>query len=117
MRRATPAASTAMSASSLAFGISLMAVSATSTAWPRGSTDPLLLFALGERDALGRTAQPLEHPLQYAGHRVAPRAQAFAVGVHVGDRLARDAGVHGGLCHRHRHIGDQPWIERHRNDV
>ncbi len=69
-----------------------------------GGADHLLLLALGEHHALRRATQPLEHLLQHAGDRIAPGAQAVAVGVHVDDRLARHAGVHGGLGHRRRHV-------------
>src|SRR5207253_10519110 len=58
----------------------------------RRRADDLLLLALGEHHALGVAAQPLEHARQHAGNRVAPGAQRLAVGVHVDDRLARDAG-------------------------
>ena len=83
----------------------------------RGGADHLLLLALREHDALGRAPQPLEHLLQHARDRIAPRLQRVAVGLHVGDRLARHAGVHRGLRHRGRHMRDQPRIERHRDDV
>ena len=40
-----------------------------------GGADHLLLLAFREHHALGRSPQPLEHPLQHAGGRVAARAQ------------------------------------------
>ena len=55
-----------------------------------GGADHLLFLALGEHDAARLPAQALEHALQHAGDRIAPRAQLLAVGVHVDDRLARD---------------------------
>ena len=83
----------------------------------RGRADDLLFLAFGEHDALGLPAQPLEHPREHAGHRIEPCAQRLAVGVHVDDRLAGDAGIHGGLGDCRRHRRDQPRIERHRDDV
>ena len=69
----------------------------------RRGADHLFLLALGEDDALGRAAQPRKDLHQRAGDRIAPRVQLMAVGVHVDDRLARDAGVHRRLGHRRRH--------------
>ena len=43
--------------------------------------------------------------------------QRAAVLRHVGDRLARHAGIHRRLRHRRRHRRDQARIERHRHDV
>ena len=83
----------------------------------RGGADDLLLFALGENDALRPPAQPLVHALEDAGHRIAARAQLCPVGVHVDDGTPGDAAVHGGGRHRGRNGRDQPRIERHRDDV
>ena len=83
----------------------------------RGGADHLLLLALGEHHALRPPPQPLVDALQHAGDRIAARAQLRAIGVHVDDRLARDAGVHRGLGDRRRHERDQARIERHRDDV
>src|SRR5262249_19113622 len=83
----------------------------------RSSADDLLLLAFGEDDALRTPSQALINALENAGDRVAPVAQAFAIGVHVLDRLAGAAGLHGGLGTGGRHRRDQPRIERHRDDV
>ena len=83
----------------------------------RRGADHLFFLALGEHHALGCAAQPREHLHQRSGDRIAPRVQLLAIGVHVDDRLAGDAGVHGGLGDGGRHRGNQPRIERHRNDV
>ena len=82
-----------------------------------GGADHLLLLAFREHHALRPPAQPLVDPLQHARDRIAARAQLRLIGLHVGDRLARHAGIHGGLGDRRRHVGDQPRIERHRDDV
>ncbi len=83
----------------------------------RGGADHLLFLAFGEHHALRAPPQALGDLLQHAGGRVAARAQLRDIGFHVHDRAARDAGVHGGLGDRRRHEGDQPRIERHRDDV
>ena len=83
----------------------------------RRRADHLLFLALGEHHALGLPAQAREHLHQCTRDRIAPRVQLLAVGVHVDDRLARDAGIHGGFRHRRRHREDQPRVERHRDDV
>src|SRR6185436_19811252 len=57
----------------------------------RRRADHLLLLAFGEDDALRPPPQPLIDSLQHACDRVAPGAQLLAVGLHVDDRLARDA--------------------------
>ena len=57
----------------------------------RGGADHLLFFALGKNDAARLPAQALEHALQHARDRIAPRAQLLPVGFHVDDRPARDA--------------------------
>ncbi len=59
----------------------------------------------------------VEDDLERADPRVEPRRQRVPIGVHVDDRLARDARIHRRLSHRHRHGADQPRIERHRDDV
>ena len=77
----------------------------------RRGADHLLFLALGEHHALGLPAQPREDLHQRAGDRIAPRVELLAVGVHVDDRLAGDAGIHrrlgDGGRHRRRSAADR----------
>ena len=70
----------------------------------RRRADHLFLFAFCENDALGVTAQPVEHLHQSPSDRIAPCVQLLPIGIHVDDRLARDTGIHGGLGHCRRHV-------------
>ena len=84
----------------------------------RGGADHLLLLALGEDDALGLAPHAARR--RAAGRRRSDRAareSCWRIGVHVDDRLARDAGIHRRLGDRGRDGGDQARIERHRDDV
>ena len=82
-----------------------------------GGAHDLLLLALGEDDALGIAAHPLEDALQGAGHRITPGREGGLIGVHVVDGLARDARLHGGLRHRSGHHTDEAGIEGGGNDI
>ena len=79
--------------------------------------DYLLFLALREHHTFRLSAQPCEDLHQRSGDRIAPRVQLLAVGVHVDDRLAGDAGIHGRLGDGGRHRGNKPRVERHRDDV
>ena len=65
----------------------------------------------------GRAAHERLHALHHGGGRIEPLRQALAVGVHVRDRLARDAAIHRRLRHIRRNFGNQPRIERGGDDV
>ena len=82
-----------------------------------GGADDLLLLALGEDDAFGIAAHALDDALQGAGDRIAPRRQRRLIGVHIGDRPARDAGIDRRLGDGGGNDGDQARIEGNRDDV
>ena len=82
-----------------------------------GGAHDLLLLALGEDDALGLPAHAVVDALQRRGDRVAPRLELLRIALEIGDRLAGDAGIHGGLGDGDRDRRDQARIERHRDDV
>src|SRR6185437_12787160 len=83
----------------------------------RCRSDDLFFLAFGEDDALGLPTQPVEYLHKRAGDRIAPRTQLLAVGVHINDRLARNAGIHRGLRDSWWYVGNQAWVERNRNDI
>jgi hypothetical protein len=78
-------------------------------------TDGVLAF--GEHDALGVGQDGAADLLQEAGGGIQALGQAGAVGVHVGDRLAGHAGVHGRLGDERRHVPDQARVEGRGDDV
>ena len=83
----------------------------------RSGADDLFFFALREHDALRPATQLLVHTLQDVRNRITSLAQLLPIGIHVGNGLARDAGIHCGFGDGRRNRGNQPRIEWNRNDI
>ena len=75
------------------------------------------LLALGKDRAARLAAHPLVDALQRRGDRIAARRQLSPIGFQVDYRPLSDAGIHRRLGDGDRHVGEQPGVERHGNDV
>ena len=82
-----------------------------------GGARNLRLLALGEDDALGCVAHLLDDVGKPACHRVEPAGELGRIPVHVDDRAARHAGLHGRLGDGEGHAADEPRVERRGDDV
>ena len=76
-----------------------------------------IFFGLGKNHALGFRARRLIHLGERRCRRVLPRTQAGAIGLHIRNRLLRDARIHRRLGNGGGNNFHKARVERRRNDI
>ena len=76
-----------------------------------------IFFGLGKNHALGFRARRLINLGERRCRRVLPRAQAGAIGLHIRNRLLRDARIHRGLGNGGGNNFHKARVERRRDDI
>ena len=82
-----------------------------------GGAHHLLLLALGEHHAARVGTHALHDRVERTRGGIQPARQIARIAPQIDHRLASDAAFHRRARHRRRHPGDQPRIERVRDDV